>query len=99
MKVTQHRTQMLLDTESYLWLKKRSREKEASIAQVVREVIHKERKKEERQKRKKYSQAYRELLSLAGSITEKDGVNDVSVNHDKYLGDALYKEIVSKRRK
>ena len=69
-----------------------------SIAQIVREMVDEKKQEREKLKRRRYTAAYRRLLALAGSVKEKGGINDVSENHDKYLGEALYQEIVSKRK-
>ena len=69
-----------------------------SIAQIVREMVDEKKQEREKLKRRRHTAAYRRLLALAGSVKEKGGINDVSENHDKYLGEALYQEIVSKRK-
>ena len=96
--MSQYRTQLLLDEDRYLWLKDEAKAADKSIAQMVRDMIDEKKQEREKRKQRKYTAAYGRLLALAGSIKEKGGVNDVSENHDKYLGEALYQEIVSKRK-
>lgn len=96
--VTQYRTQSFFDEERYLWLKQTAAEENKSLAEMLREGVDELREKRARKKRQRYTAAYKELLKLAGSVKEKGGVNDVSENHDKYIGEALYQELVRKRR-
>lgn len=96
--VTQYRTQLLLDEDRYLWLKSEAEAEDKPMAQVVREMMDEKREKRRVAKKRKYSKAYKEILALGGSIREKGGVNDVSENHDKYLGEALYNDLMKNRK-
>ena len=96
--VTQYRTQSFFDEERYLWLKQIAIDENKSLAEVLREAVDELKEKKAKKRQRRYSAAYKRLLALAGSVKEKGGVNDVSENHDKYLGEALYQEIVSKRK-
>lgn len=99
MKVTQHRAQLFLDTELYGWYKRIAREEDKSFAQIAREAMEQMRERREKTKKRRRQDLHKQIMALSGSIREKDGVTDVSVNHDKYLGEALYEEIVRNRRR
>lgn len=96
MNQTQFRTQLYLDSARHKWLKQRAAKENKSVARVVREALDKARKVQEKTEAERKRKAYKNLLKLVGSI--KTGPADVSRNHDKYLGEALYKEMVDHRK-
>lgn len=93
MKVTQYRTQLFLDEERYRWLKEKAYSEGKSIAQVVREVLDTVRSEHGTTLKKRKQIAYKKTQRIIGKGTK--GPKDVSVHHDKYLGKALYKQIVT----
>ena len=96
MSVTQHRTQLFLDDERYQWLKQKAFEENKSIAQVVRETLDVVKKLQTSRPSNKKQLALKRLLRHVGSI--KNGPKDLSINHDKYLGKALYEEMQRNRK-
>lgn len=96
MNVSQHRTQLLLDEDRHRWLKDKAKGEGRSIAEVVRQTIDEAREKQQKKEQQQKKIAFRELIKLSGSI--KGGLVDLSINHDKYLGEALYQEVIKNRR-
>lgn len=96
MNVTQYRTQLLLDQDRYSWLKQMAIEENSSIAEIVRNTIDEFRGKRRQQESSRKKKAYQDLLRLAGSIS--GGPKDVSINHDKYLGEWIYQHKVRGRK-
>lgn len=97
MNNTQFRTQLFLDQDRYRWLKETATRQDASIAKVVRDLIDRVRKEQEKKKQKRLKVAHRALLKLIGK--GKGGPPDVSENHDTYLGEDLYREMMAARPK
>lgn len=97
MQVTQYRTQLYLDKERYVWLKQKAKEEDKAMAQVVREILDKVRVTQKTTTEKRKVTAYKKIRRLVGSI--KGGPKDLSTHHDKYLGEALYQEILRNRGK
>lgn len=96
MNVTQFRTQLLLDEDRYRWLKETAAEESKSIAEIVRRTIDEVRSKHQKQESSRKKNAYQDLLKLGGTIS--GGPKDVSVNHDKYLGDWIYEHKIKNKR-
>lgn len=96
MNVTQYRTQLFLDEDRYSWLKRMAVEGDSSIAEVVRRTIDEVRGKRQKLESSRKKNAYQDLLKLGGTIS--GGPKDVSVNHDKYLGDWIYEHKVKNKR-
>ncbi len=77
------RTQVQLTEEQIEWLRQKANERKISISQIIREGVEflKEREmKVNKDKRKK-------ALELIGRFSS--GLSDVSVRHDRYLGEAF----------
>lgn len=96
MNVSQYRTQLLLDEDRYSWLKQMAMEDNSSIAEIVRRSIDEVRSKRQKLEFNRKQKARQNLLKLAGSI--KGGPKDVSINHDKYLGEWIYQHKVRSRK-
>lgn len=67
------------------------------MAQMIRRLIERSIGKEEKRVKKDKERAWKEFFKLAGIA--KSNLKDLSTNHDKYLGDALYDEMMEKRGK
>jgi len=76
------RTQIQFDEEQIKWLRKRARERQVSVSQLVREGVHRLREQNESipEERK------RRALAAVGRFSS--GLSDVSKRHDEYLAEA-----------
>lgn len=88
--VSQHRTQVYFPDDLYKAVKEKAKKEDSSIAAIIRKAVEKEVGKEERANQKEKDKAWKEFFKLAG--IGKSGLHDLSVNHDKYLAEDLYRE-------
>ena len=70
------RTQISLTDEQYAWLKEQSRSEDVSMSELLRRALDLMRRQREERK-----QAV--LASIGAFVADRD---DVSTNHDRYLG-------------
>lgn len=94
--VSQHRTQVYFPDNLYRAVKERAKKEDMSIAKIIRQAVEKEIGKEERANQKEQDKAWKKLFKLAG--IGKSGLHDLSVNHDKYLAEDLYREHLQQER-
>lgn len=95
--VTGHRTQIYLPESLYRLIIEKANKEEISMASMIRKIIEKSIIKEEKKNKKNKDKAWKEFFRLAG--IGDIGLTDISTNHDKYLGDALYEDMMEKRNK
>ena len=80
------RTQIALDTEDHRRAKRRAAERNISLAEYVREVVHRDLGGEDRPKAD-----ISEIFGIGSS-----GRSDISENVDRYLGQSLWHEHLRK---
>lgn len=88
--VTGHRTQIYLPESLYRQIKESAQEEDISMARYIRKIIEKEISKTEKMDTQGKDNAWRDFFKLAGIGNSRIG--DISINHDKYLAEALYDE-------
>jgi hypothetical protein len=80
------RTQIALDTEDHRRAKRRAAERNISLAEYVREVVHRDLGGEERPKAD-----ISEIFGLGSS-----GGSDIATHKDRYIGEAVEAEYLRK---
>lgn len=95
--VTGHRTQIYLPESLHRNIKEKARKEDVSMAQVIRKIIEKEMQTEKSNKDKNKEKGWNKLFAMAGIA--KSSIRDFSIRHDEYLGDALYEEMMEKRKR
>lgn len=95
--VTGHRTQIYLPESLYRQIIEKANKEDISMAKMIRRIIEKSIGKEEKNAKMDKDKAWKEFFKLAGIA--KTNIKDISINHDKYLGDALYEDMMEKREK
>lgn len=90
--VSQNRVQMYFPDSLYRILKEESAKANKSIAELVRSSVKEKYTQKIAKADKKREKAWKEFMALAGCVSDK---SDVSVNHDKYIGEALEQEAKS----
>ncbi len=88
MPLSEKRTQIYLPLETHRALKARARRDRTSMAEAVREALGQYLAEASAV----FDPAKDPILKLAGFAKDRDGATDVSVNHHKYLIEALEKE-------
>lgn len=89
------RTQIQLSKEQYKNLKALAARRSVSIAEIVRQAVDKILMEAEREEAERWARARRaaeELEADPAMQREADGATEVSLNHDKYLAEALGRE-------
>lgn len=94
--VTGHRTQIYLPESLYRQIIEKANKNDVSMAKMIRSIIEKSIGQEEKKAKIDKEKAWKEFFNLAG--IGKSNIRDLSTNHDKYLADDLYEEMMEKRK-
>ena len=78
------RTQIQLEEKQYKCLKEMAAEYNVSMATLIRQSVDMMIEKEAKPSREELKER---ALAMAGKYQDIDGATDVSINHDKYLGE------------
>lgn len=88
--ISEIRAQIYFPRDLYRVVKESAKQQDISFAEAIRRAAEKEYKKKRMLSQKERDKAWEEFFKLSGII--KSGPKDISLNHDKYLADALWEE-------